>query len=369
MYVLSPNVEQISGPLVFILGRVYRLAPPAMSVLASLPDVSWGPEAPESLVVKRLLELGIIVPKNSIGSITPEKRVRHPLSIHVRMYSLALLKIFEHVGVCYRLRNAFQACVAMAVGIIVSVVMVVDIESTGGVGALMARVTPAEVVGAVVCIVLTMVIHESAHVSAARKVGCHVPRAGVGIYLTSIVFFVDLSPLTELRPRERRHADLAGMAANALVLTFIWSLMVINIVSVDFGSLIVLGHVSGMLFTLNPWIKSDGYWTLRDSFPGASFDPANWLAQPKGYLAHLKGADDTEGSVRLTRFHFACGVIWLLMTLSWTMMVFSSFVNQPEYSGDLIRRWLGTGATILVASVGVSAVAFAILKGSQWRVS
>ncbi|WP_137876367.1 hypothetical protein [Rhodococcus sp. Q] len=369
MYELSPKVEQITPPLIFVEGRAYRLAPSVMTTLAALTDPGGPPNDTDPRVVARLVELGILTNSDGTTESVPPKRVRHPLSIHVRAYSTALLRIFERIGTFYPLRNTLQAGIVIIAGIAVFGWMLRDIQMAGGVGGLIARVSPIEVIAAVVCTVLAMVLHEAAHVAAARGSGCRVPRAGVGIYVTSIVCFVDLSTLTDTTPARRRHVDIAGMTADSLLLIAIWVLGLVHIVSVDFAALVAISHISGLLFTLNPWIKSDGYWLLRDSFPRPTFDPSNWLLQPRCYAARILRPSSPSGDTRLLRTHFVAGVAWLVVTILWTITVFVSFLAQPSYTSDVLGHWLMTAATALVTLVGISAVALALLKGSQWRSS
>ncbi len=366
MYALSPKVEQIAPPLIFVDGRAYRLAP---SVVATLTDLTGtdGHGDPDPRIAARLLQLGILVRTDVLPAPVQPNRVRHPLAIHVRSYSTTLLRIFERAGILYPLRNTLQATLAIVAGITVFGWILRDVQHDGGVGGLTARITAAEVIAAVACTMLAMIMHEAAHVDAARRAGCKVSRAGLGIYLTNIVCFVDLSNLTEALPARRRHVDIAGMAADSILLIGIWAIGHLHLISTDLVALVAISYISGLLFSLNPWIKSDGYWLLRDSYPPPMFDPSNWLLQPHSYIAHVVRPTRLGKNVRLLRVHCAVGLIWLVTSLAWTATVFASFLTQPNYSSQLFGHWLMTAATLMLTLIGLSAVALALLKGSQWR--
>lgn len=367
MLAVSSKVEQISPPLVFVEGRAYRLAPSVMTALTALVDSGVPPDHTEPHVVARLVELGILTQSGNAVHTESPKRVRHPLSIHVRTYSTALLRIFGRLSVLYPLRNTLQAGIVIIVGVAVAGRMVQSMQMDGGVGGLMARVTPFEIFSAVICTVFAMFLHEAAHVAAAVRASCPVPRAGLGIYLTSIVCFVDLTTLVDAPPAQRRHVDLAGAAADSLLLLTVWALGVSHVVSPDFAALVAIGHISGLLFTLNPWIKSDGYWLLRDCFPRPLLDPSNWLLQPGKYIASSLRPPRSGVDSALLRTHLAAGVLWIILALFWTATVFASFLTQPSYSNEVFGRWIITAATALLTLVGLSAAALALLKGSQWR--
>lgn len=368
MYSLSPKVELIAPPLIFVDGRVYRVAPSVLMKLSALASNPAGVSKEiDPQLGLRLIELGILERPGSFVLASQSDQVRHPLSIHVRTYSEILLRAFENAGILYPLRNSTQATIAILAGVSCLVWVLGRLQDTGGVGALFGRVEPGLLVAAVGWSVLTMVFHEAAHISAARRAGCRVPRAGIGIYLTSIVCFVDLSAIIDAPPSARRHVDLAGMAADSIAFLALCALSFTGVGSENFLLICGISYFSGLLFTINPWIKSDGYWVMRDSFRSSSFDPSNWILQPLAYLVRLRPCGSFCGDALLLRVHFLAGLVWLAVSVSWSAVVAVSFFGQSSYSGELLGRWAINAATLIVSLVGLSAVALALVKGSQWR--
>ncbi|WP_068165719.1 hypothetical protein [Rhodococcus phenolicus] len=366
MYALSPEVKLVAPPLIYVDGRVYRLGPAALAVVDMLvdPTAEFATDDLDEVVLARLLDLGIVIRDGAVSGVATS-RMRHPLAIHVRSYSTTLLRLLRHAGALYPFKTTVHAGLAIAAGLMVFVWVLRDVHMTGGVAALLTRISIAEIIVAVLFSAIAMMLHEAAHVAATRHAGYPVVRAGLGIYLTRIVCFVDLSALDQAAPSQRRHADLAGMATDSALMVVVWFLGGMRILPSDFAALVAVGYISSLLFSLNPWAKSDAYWLLRDCHPRPTFDPSNWLLQPRLYLARAFSRHGSDTA--LLRHHLTAGVIWLIVSIGWAATVAMSFLNQPSYDNGQLGSWVMTAVTVALSLVGLSAVALAFLKGSQWR--
>lgn len=370
MYALSPRVEHFAPPLVYLGGRAYRLDHTVVELLESILDPTSTCQISDTdlHVIRALQERGILVDPDASTMRAPQTSRRHPLSIHVRTYSSLLLRVFQLATVTYPLRNTGQAIAAILTGCTLGAAILGTLSAHhGGVAGLITRSSLADIVITLVISAIAMVVHEAAHASAARRAGYPIPRAGVGIYITHIVCFVDLTSLAQAPRRHRRHVDLAGMAADSLLLVIVWVLGVLSILHTAVVQLFAVSFVASLLFSLNPWSKSDFYWYLRDSHDSPQFDPANWLLQPWQYLRRALLPGQRTADHALLRAHVLTGCIWIAASLTWTGATIASFVGQPSYSGEIVGHWFTSAATLMLSLVGLSAIALALVKGNRWR--
>jgi hypothetical protein len=110
----------------------------------------------------------------------------------------------------------------------------------------------------------TMAVHELAHLAAARSVG--VPaRFGLGVRLLGIVVHTDLRGIWAVAPRQRRRVYLAGLAADAVVVST--AVLVAAAVGPPVrGALValVLVRIIGMLWQCQIYTRTDMYCVMTD---------------------------------------------------------------------------------------------------------
>ena len=106
------------------------------------------------------------------------------------------------------------------------------------------------------------IFHEIGHISASVKYGLVPKGAGIGIYFTSPVVFVDVDDTWKLPQKQRIVVDVAGIyfqlivaATYVLIYLFSHQLILLNAARVVMITAI---------FNLNPFLKFDGYWILSD---------------------------------------------------------------------------------------------------------
>lgn len=106
------------------------------------------------------------------------------------------------------------------------------------------------------------VFHEIGHISASVKYGVVPKGAGVGIYFTSPIMFVDVDDTWKLPQKQRVVVDVSGIyfqliAAGVYVLIYLFTHQVILL---NVAYVVMISAV----FNLNPFLKYDGYWVLSD---------------------------------------------------------------------------------------------------------
>jgi putative peptide zinc metalloprotease protein len=118
------------------------------------------------------------------------------------------------------------------------------------------------ILGTLLLLLLSSFIHELGHASACRYFQVKHGGVGFGLYLTFPVFYTDVSDSWKLKRKERLVVNMAGVYFQLILLIpffliyFVtgnyiikWFLLTVNI---------------GLLVTLNPFFKFDGYWIVSD---------------------------------------------------------------------------------------------------------
>jgi putative peptide zinc metalloprotease protein len=118
------------------------------------------------------------------------------------------------------------------------------------------------ILGTLLLLLLSSFIHELGHASACRYFRVKHGGVGFGLYLTFPVFYTDVSETWKLKRKERLVVNMAGVYFQLILLIpffliyFVtgnyiikWFLLTVNI---------------GLLVTLNPFFKFDGYWIVSD---------------------------------------------------------------------------------------------------------
>lgn len=109
---------------------------------------------------------------------------------------------------------------------------------------------------------ISSVLHELGHASAASYYGCEVGDLGIGLYLFKPVFYTDLSKAWVLNRKKRVITDLSGIYFQILtvnVLAVLGLFFKNSELRVAMLSVIILAIIN-----LNPFLRLDGYWILSD---------------------------------------------------------------------------------------------------------
>ena len=109
---------------------------------------------------------------------------------------------------------------------------------------------------------LSVLFHEFGHLSACQYFGCPHGEIRLGLYLVFPVFYANVSPAWRLERKARVVVDLAGMYFQLLV-TIPVSLL-FHFTREPVWLLLFLELDAMILFSLNPFLRFDGYWLCSD---------------------------------------------------------------------------------------------------------
>jgi putative peptide zinc metalloprotease protein len=118
------------------------------------------------------------------------------------------------------------------------------------------------ILGAVVLLLLSSFVHEIGHASACRYFRVKHGGVGFGLYLTFPVFYTDVSETWKLKRKERLVVNMAGVYFQLILLIPFFLLYFFTGNSVIKWFLLSVNI--GLLVTLNPFFKFDGYWIVSD---------------------------------------------------------------------------------------------------------
>jgi putative peptide zinc metalloprotease protein len=105
--------------------------------------------------------------------------------------------------------------------------------------------------------------HELGHASACQYAGIAHGNIGFGFYLLSPVFYTDVTKIWVTNKISRIIVNIGGFYFEILLLNLFLLLFFAGFHK-NFMLMIVLLTFSKILFSLNPFTKTDGYWVLSD---------------------------------------------------------------------------------------------------------
>ena len=109
---------------------------------------------------------------------------------------------------------------------------------------------------------LSVLFHEFGHLSACRYFDCPHGEIRLGLYLLFPVFYANVSPAWRLERKARVVVDLAGMYFQLLATIPVSLLFLLTREPV--WLLLFLELDAMILFSLNPFLRFDGYWLCSD---------------------------------------------------------------------------------------------------------
>lgn len=118
------------------------------------------------------------------------------------------------------------------------------------------------IIGIMVFVVVSSFFHEMGHAAACRYYGIDHGGIGFGLYINFPIFYTDVTNVWRLGRRQRCVVNLAGvyfqcyilLALMALFYTTHWEMVKYLILTLNIG----------LVVTLNPFFKFDGYWLASD---------------------------------------------------------------------------------------------------------
>ena len=212
----------------------------------------------------------------------------------------------------------------------------------------------------------SLVVHEFGHAAACRRFGLAPGAIGFTMYILFPALYTDVTRAWALTRRQRVVVDLAGnyvqapIGAAYLVLFGVTGAPAFGVAA----SLVALG----MLFSLNPVFKCDGYWLVADAL-----GVTNLSAQP-GVVASAVGRWIRRGrALRLPWPPAVAAVVALYSVLSlgiwmWFLsrlmpMLIARFSNLDVQLGAVADAVTGRTAELWSAGFGLAVTVFLLTAG------
>ena len=122
--------------------------------------------------------------------------------------------------------------------------------------------TNGEVASIIVLLLFSTIFHEIGHISASIKYGVIPKWAGVGIYFTSPIAFVDVDDTWKLPQKQRIVVDIGGIYFQLIIscIYALWYIIFKTSSALNAAYLLVVS----VIFNLNPFLEYDGYWIFSD---------------------------------------------------------------------------------------------------------
>ena len=201
----------------------------------------------------------------------------------------------------------------------------------------------------------SLVVHEFGHATACRRFGLAPGAIGFTMYILFPALYTDVTRAWALTRRQRVVVDLAGNYVQAPIGAAYLVLFVLT-EAPAFGvaaSLVVLG----MLFSLNPVFKCDGYWLVADAL-----GVTNLSAQP-GVVANAAGRWIRGRALRLPWPPAVAAVVALYSVLSLGIWVWFLSRLMPM----LIARFSDLDAQLGAVADAVAGRPNSGPRASDWR--
>ncbi len=111
-------------------------------------------------------------------------------------------------------------------------------------------------------LLFSVLFHEFGHLSACTYFNCPHGEIRLGLYLVFPVFYANVSPAWRLRRKARVVVDLAGIYFQ--LVTTIPVCLLFLLTRDPLWALLLLELDAMVLFSLNPFLRFDGYWLCSD---------------------------------------------------------------------------------------------------------
>jgi putative peptide zinc metalloprotease protein len=195
-------------------------------------------------------------------------------------------------------------------------------------------------VGAYVGLVLGIFCHELGHASAATRFGVAPKAIGFGFYLLFPVFFADVTNVWTLGKRPRIMINLAGVYLQLLFCVLLIGVFYLLPAGQETGrhlvGTIISMNVVVVLYSLNPFLRNDGYWVYSDLF-----DVPNLMSRSVLYPWRLLGLVAPENRAIPTTFRFPQDVALLVYSLANYGLFFYLLTLFYGYSSHTLLPRLG----------------------------
>ncbi|MDY0930806.1 M50 family metallopeptidase [Chryseobacterium sp. CFBP8996] len=118
------------------------------------------------------------------------------------------------------------------------------------------------------CFFIIGIFHELGHSSASKYYGAKPSEISLGIFLIFPVFYTDVTKTWGLNRMKRIVTSLGGIYFQMIIHLVLFGMLFLEIEISLKGYIyyIILQNIGLMIFNLNPFFKTDGYWVVSDIF-------------------------------------------------------------------------------------------------------
>ncbi|QBD77708.1 hypothetical protein EPA93_17600 [Ktedonosporobacter rubrisoli] len=172
----------------------------------------------------------------------------------------------------------FQAPIAFS--LLSALVILLACALKQGLSQIILQPDPLTLLLAYSLFLISLLMHEFGHSSACVKGGIKPSEIGLAVYLIFPVFYSDVSASWQLSRWRKVRVDTAGVyfqLCAAVLYLLIW--LIARQPAFQLALAMILGSC---LFSLNPFLKFDGYWVLSDLF-----GIANLYKQPAYLISYF----------------------------------------------------------------------------------
>ncbi|WP_413513780.1 site-2 protease family protein [Myroides odoratus] len=165
--------------------------------------------------------------------------------------------------------------------------------------------------------------HELGHATASRYFGKPSQQIGFGFYLIFPVFYTDVTQIWQISNSKRVIVNLAGIYFQLLINILLFVLYVYAS-SMDLKIIIKFFFVSNVIllvYSLNPFLRNDGYWVYSDLF-----NIPNLMSQaalyPKKMYSILKNRTTLKEKLKFIFNNKALGVYSVFLYIVFSLFIF-----------------------------------------------
>jgi putative peptide zinc metalloprotease protein len=148
---------------------------------------------------------------------------------------------------------------------------------------------------------IAMFLHEMGHAVACRKYDIMPQSIGFGFYLIFPVFYTDVSKVWRISRNKRVLVNIGGvyfqLIVNLFFLVAYLALQAWNLPGKSMIELIVIINTSIAAYSLNPFLRNDGYWMYADYFDLPNL-MSNSIYYPYYVYLAIRGKDGKRGNER-----------------------------------------------------------------------
>ncbi len=179
-------------------------------------------------------------------------------------------------------------------------------------------------IGLLIFVFVSSLFHELGHATACTKKRISHGGIGIGLYLNFPILYTDVTAIWKLPRKDRCMVNIAGVYFQCFILIILLSLYYEY--KNDIIRYMILTINFGILFTLNPFFKFDGYWIVSDLL-----GIPNLRKRSKEYIAYLFGAFPKSKKPYILKIRKRNRIIFVLYSLTVNMFMGYYFIYVIPY--------------------------------------